>query len=128
MEYTKSTKELGSKWALPDFITSYGKFSIFCDYNTGLWCGRFNNKGIWTQVHIERKVRGIPISDILDNQEDYEVIVLDVCNEYCLRRKGDNIDYNVIWSDLHPHETEEIYFNTSEYYCENSDIFDGEIV
>ena len=102
MKFTKATEKDGSLWSLSEFIALHGRFSIVQEHLTGVICGRFNRKGIWTQVHIEKKVRGIPISDILNNQNAYEVIV--VIDEYCLYRKGDIIAYNVIWEDSHPHE------------------------
>lgn len=128
MEYTKAKEDPNTKWPLREFVVLHGNFTIIQEYETGLWCGRFNNRGIWTHTHIEKKVRGTPVPEILNNQEEYEVVVLEIYEEYCLCRKGQNIDYNVIYKDLNPYETESEDFNTQEYYNNNPDIFDGEVL
>ena len=128
MSYTKATEKDRTKWSLSEFIAQRGNFTILQEVTTGNWYARFNNKGIWTHVHIENKIKRTPIHYILSHQDEYEVIA--DLQEYCLYRKGDIIDYSGIWKDLHPfeYENDDSKYTTHDYYMNNPDIFNGEIM
>ena len=112
MNYTKALEKDGTIWPLSEFIVLHGKFSVVKEHLTGAICGRFNNKGNWTQIHIEKKIRNIPILEILSDLDIYEVIV--VIDEYCLYKRGTIIDYSTIWEDSNSHDSS----------CENLDLFE----
>lgn len=126
MSYTKALESDNTRWSLSEFIALHGHFSIIQEADTGRLCGRFNNRGIWTHVHIEKKVRGTAISHILNNQDNYEIIAS--LGEYILYKKEDIIDYATVEQDLNPNDTNTQYFDVHEYYRENPDIFEGEVI
>lgn len=102
MKYTEAKEAPDTEWSLSEFIVLHGNFTIIQEYETGLWYGIFSNRGIRIYTHIEKKIRGIPITTLLDNQDNYKVFV--VYDTYCLKRKNDTPDYAAIWDDLHPFE------------------------
>ena len=126
MSYTKALESDNTRWSLSEFTALHGRFSIIQEVSTGRLCGRFNNRGDWTEVHIEKKIRGIAISHILNNQDDYEIIAS--LGEYILYKKGDIIDYATVEQDLNPNEQNAQYFDVHEYYRENPDIIEGEVI
>ena len=127
MNYTKAIEKDSSTWPLSEFITLHGNFSIVKEAPVKQLCGRFNSKGIYTDVHIEKKVRRTPVSYILNHQEEYEVVV--VIDEYCLYKIGDIIDYSTIAADSDPSiDQEESYYTAHDYYRDNPDIFLGEVL
>jgi hypothetical protein len=127
MNYTKAIEKDSSTWSLSEFITLHGNFSIVKEVPAKQLCGRFNSKGICTDVHIEKKVRRTSVSYILNHQEEYEVVV--VIDEYCLYKIGDIIDYSTIAADSAPSiNQEESYYTAHDYYMDNPDIFLGEVL
>lgn len=126
MKYTKASERDKRTWSLPEFIALYGKFSIIKDHRTGCICGVFGSKGVYTLVHLEKKIRGTSISDILGNQSAYEVIV--VIDEYCLYKKGTLIDYSTVWEDSNSDGPGYKNLDLLEYFNENPDIFDGRVL
>lgn len=103
MSYTRPIENDDTKWSLAEFIALHGNFSIIREAQTGSWCGRFSVRGVWTDVFIEKKVRGIAISEILHNQGNYEVVAV-LKEIYVLYRKGDIIDYADVWHGLNPNQ------------------------
>lgn len=126
MSYTKALERDNTRWTLSEFMALHGNFSIIQEADTGKWYGRFNNKGVWTHVHIEKKIRGTAISHILNNQDCYEITAS--LEEYILYKKGDIIDYATVEQDLDPISPNTDYYDVHEYYRENPDIFDGEVI
>jgi len=128
MNYTIATEKDKTVWSLSEFIKIYGDFSIIQENTTGKLYGRFNNRGIWTYVHIESKVKGTPIPYILKHQDGYSVEV--IVDEYCLYKIGDAINFNEIQreSDLIDDKQSYSEYTAQDYYMDNPDIFDGEIV
>lgn len=128
MYYTIATEKDKTVWSLSEFIEIYGDFSIIQEVTTGNWYGRFNNRGVWTHVHIESKVRGTSIPYILKHQEEYSVEV--IVDEYCLYKINDAINFNEIQreSDLIDDKQSYSEYTAQDYYMDNPDIFDGEIV
>ena len=90
--------------------------------------GRFNNRGVWTHVHIEKKVKGTPIPYILKHQDEYSVEV--IVDEYCLYKIGDAINFNEIQRESGLIDGKQSYseYIAQNYYMNNPDIFDGEII
>ena len=128
MNYTMATEKDKTVWSLPEFIEVYGDFSIIQEDITGKWYGRFNNRDVWTHVHIESKIKGTPISYILKHQDEYNVEV--IVDEYCLYKIGDVINFNEIQRESGLIDDRQSYseYTAQNYYMNNSDIFDGEIV
>ena len=126
MSYTKALERDNTRWSLSEFIALHGNFSIIKEYDSGRWYGRFNNGGVWTHVHIEKKIRGTAITHILKTQDNYEIT--SSLGEYILHMKGDIIDYATVEQDLdsNPQNTENL--DVHEYYRDNPDIFDGEVI
>ena len=128
MNYTIATEKDKTIWSLSEFIEIYGDFSIIQEATTGNCYGRFNNKGVWTHVHIESKVNGTPIPYILKHQDEYNVEV--IVNEYCLYKIGDAINFNEIQRESGLIDDKQSYseYTAQNYYMDNPDIFGGEIV
>ena len=128
MNYTIATEKDKTVWSLSEFIKIYGNFSIIQEATTGNWYGRFNNRGIWIHVHIEDKVKGTPISYILKHQNEYNVEV--IVDEYCLYKIGDTINFNEMQRESGLIDDKQSYseYTVQDYYMNNPDIFDGEIV
>jgi hypothetical protein len=124
MNYTIATEKDKTIWSLSEFIEINGDFSIIQEATIGNWYGRFNNRGVWTHVHIESKAKGTPISYILKHQDEYNVEV--VVDEYCLYKVGDAINFSEIQREFGLIDDTE--YTAQDYYMDNPDIFDGEIV
>lgn len=128
MSYTIATEKDKTIWSLSEFIELHGNFSIIQEVTTGNWYGKFDNRGIWTHVHIESKIKGTPISYILKHQEGYNVEV--IVDEYCLYKIGDTINFSEIQRESGLIDDKQSYseYTAQNYYMDNLDIFDGEIV
>ena len=128
MNYTIATEKDKTIWSLSEFIELHGDFSIIQEDITGKWYGRFNNRDTWTHVHIESKIKGTPISYILKHQDGYNVEV--IVDEYCLYKIGDAINFNEMQleSGLIDDKQSYLEYTAQNYYMNNPDIFDGEIV
>ena len=124
MNYTIATEKDKTIWSLSEFIEIYGDFSIIQEATTDNWYGRFNNRGVWTHLHIESKVKETPIPYILKHQDEYNVEV--VVDEYCLYKVGDAINFSEIQRESGLIDDTE--YTAQDYYMDNPDIFDGEIV
>lgn len=128
MNYTIATEKDKTVWSLSEFIKLHGNFTIIQEATTGNWYGRFNNRGIWTHIHIESKVKGTSISYILKHQDEYNVEV--IIDEYCLYKIGDTINFNEIQQESGLIDDKQSYseYTVQDYYMDNPDIFDGKIV